>query len=62
MVCFKNEYFLIRWVVVELYELFVYFGYLALVGSHICKDFLPFCELFHFLNGFLCCAKVLEFN
>ena len=36
-----------NWVVclfyVELYELFIYFGYRPLIGHIICKYFLPFC-------------------
>ena len=45
-------------VVVELHELFAYFGDQAHVSCITGKDFLPFCGLsFHFFNGFLCCAK-----
>ena len=40
-------------VVVELYELLVYFGDEALVSCIICKDFLPFCGLsFLFMVSF----------
>ena len=50
-------------VVVELHELFMYFGDEALVCCIIGKDFYPFHELsFHFLNGFLCCAKAFKFD
>ena len=53
-----------NWViVVELYELHVYFGDEALVNHIICKHFLLFHRLpFHFVFGFLCCAKALKFN
>ena len=40
-------------VVVEFYELFVYFGDSALVGSIVCNYFLPFHRLsFHFMFSF----------
>ena len=40
---------------IELYELSVYFGHTS------CKYFPPFCRLsFHFVDGFLCCAKLLS--
>ena len=39
------------------------FGDESFVGRIVCKYFLPFCELsFHFVYGFLCCAKTFEFN
>ena len=45
-------------VVVELFELFIYFGYWHLIKYVICKYFLPFNKLpFHFTYGLLCCAK-----
>ena len=48
---------------IELYELFIYFGFLPLIGHIICKYFLPFSRFsFHFVNGFLCCAKAFKFN
>ena len=48
---------------VKLHELFVYTGDQSLVGLIICKYFLPFCGLsFHFVYGFLCCAKAFKFN
>ena len=48
---------------VELHELFVCIGDQSLVGLIICKYFLPFCGLsFHFVYGFLCCAKAFKFN
>ena len=57
---FLTELFLI---VVELYELFVYFGNLALIGHIICKHFPPFHRLsFWFVYGFLCCAKAFKFD
>ena len=44
-------------------ELFVYFEDQSLVGRIICKYFLSFCQLsFHFVYGFLCCAKAFKFN
>ena len=50
-------------VVAELYELSVYFGSKALVGCIVCKYFLSFCRLsFHFIYGFLCCAKAYTFD
>ena len=42
-------------VVVELYELFVYFENESFVSYIVCKSFLPFCWLyFHFAYGFFC--------
>ena len=44
--------------VIELYDLFVCFGNWTLIGHIICRYFLPVCRLsFHFVYGFLCCAK-----
>ena len=49
--------------VIELHELFAYFGNLGLVGCIICKYFLPVHRLsFCFVYGFLCCAKVYKFD
>ena len=46
---------------IKLYELFVYSGNYSIVGSIICKCFLPFCKLsFHFVYGFLYCTKFLS--
>ena len=51
-----------NWVVwvsfyIYLYELFTYFG---VIGHIICNYFLLCCRLyFHFINGFLYCAKAL---
>ena len=46
---------------VELYDLFVYFGYSFLTGHTICKYFLPVSRLsFHFVDDFLCHAKLLS--
>ena len=46
-------YFFFDWVVcffvIELYELFVYFGDESFVIQTICKCFLPFCRLFFIL-------------
>ena len=39
-------------IVVELYELFSYFGNEALVGLIICKYFLPLCKFFSFMVSF----------
>ena len=48
---------------IKLYELFVYSGNYSIVGSIIFKCFLPFCKLsFHFVYGFLFCAKAFKFN
>ena len=48
---------------IKLYEFFVYFENQFLVGSIICKYFLPFLRLsFHFAYGFLCYAKSFKFN
>ena len=48
--------------VIELHELFVYFGNSALVNHIICNHFLPFCSLsFCFVYGFLCCVKAYKF-
>ena len=44
---------------IELQELFIYFGDLALVGHFICKYFIPFCGL-PFAYGFLCCARPVK--
>ena len=38
--------------VIELHELFAYLGNKALVGSIVCKYFLPFCRLFSFCLWF----------
>ena len=43
---------------IELYELFIHFGYYLHIRYMICKYFLPFGRLlFHFVDGFLCCMK-----
>ena len=60
----SSAHFLISFFVfvldIEMYELFIYFGYKPLVGHIICKYFLPFSRLsFYYVNGFLCCAKIL---
>ena len=48
---------------IELHELFANFRDKCLVSYIICKYFLLFWELsFHFVYGFLCCAKASEFN
>ena len=44
----------VNWVVwvsfdIELYELFIYFGYQPLIGDIICKYFLPFGRMFFLL-------------
>ena len=45
-------------VVVELFEFFVYFGYLPLIGYMICKNILPFTKLtVHFDHCFPHCTK-----
>ena len=47
--------------VIELYELFIYFD--ALDGCIICKYFLPVCRLaFHFVYVFLCCTEACKFD
>ena len=62
---FRSSAHFFDWVVgfyvIELQELFVNFG--DLVSCIICKYFLPFCKLyFHFVYGFLCCARAFNFN
>ena len=48
---------------IELHELLANFRDKPLVSCIICKYFLLFWELsFHFVYGFLCCAKASEFN
>ena len=48
---------------IELYELFLYFWILTLVGCIVCKCFLPLRRLsFCFVDGFLCCAKACKFD
>ena len=48
---------------IEWCELFIYFGYQSLVDLIICKYFLPFRRLsFHFVGGFLCCARDFKFK
>ena len=43
---------------VELYGFFIYFGYHPFIGYIICKYLLSLIKLpFHFVSGFLCCAK-----
>ena len=47
--------------VIELYELFIYFPYQALVGYIIYKYFLSFCRWsFYFVYGILCYAKAFS--
>ena len=46
---------------VELYELFVHFGYEPFIRHMICKYFLPFSRwLFNYLDDFLRCAKAFS--
>ena len=41
----------------------LYICILTLISHIICKYFLPFCMLlFHFVDGFLCCAQAFKFN
>jgi len=48
---------------VELYELFIYFGYKPLIGHIISTDFLPSSRLsFCFADGLFCCAKAFNFD
>ena len=48
---------------VELYELFIYFGYQPFAGHIICKHFLPFSKLsFPFVSVSLCCTKAYTFT
>ena len=50
-------------IVIELYELFVYFGNLLLVGSNVCKNFDPIGRLsFHLVYTFLSCGKAFKFH
>ena len=43
--------------------LFMYFRNYTLVACIICKYFCPFGRLFfHFVYGFLCCAKAYKFD
>ena len=59
----SSAHFSIGLFIVELYELFVYFGNLALLGCIIGKYFLLFRRLsFCFVYGFLCCAKSCKFD
>ena len=46
---------------IELYELFIHFGYQPFISHIIWKYFLPSSWCFHFV-GFLCCAKTFKFN
>ena len=49
--------------VIELHELFIYFGSQALIGCIICKYFLPLHGLsFRFVYSFLCYAKAYKFD
>ena len=66
--CLFNSSAIFKWnglgflVVVDFYKLFIYVGYLPLIGHIICKYFLPFSRLpSHFVDDFLCCTKVLKF-
>ena len=48
---------------IELHELFVYYGDKSLVDSIVDKYFLPSYVLsYHFVHGFLCCAKTFKLN
>ena len=51
---------------VDLYEFFVYVGYLPLIKNIICSFLLPFSKLsFHFVENlvsFLCCAESFQFD
>ena len=47
---------------VELYELFLYYGYHPLMGHIICKCFIPFSWLFFVLLIFLCSVKTYRVN
>ena len=48
---------------VDLKELFIYVRYESFIDHIICKYLLPFNRLsFHFVKGFLCCAKDFKFN
>ena len=43
--------------IIELHEIFMYFGDWYLINYFICKYFLPYWGLsFHFVYGFLCCV------
>ena len=48
---------------VEIYKLFIYFGYKPLIGHIISTHFLPSSMLsFCFAGGFFCCAKAFKFD
>ena len=56
----SSAYFSIGFFVVELYELFLYFGDYVLAGYIICNYFLPLS--FHFICGLFCCTKAYKFD
>ena len=47
---------------VELYDLFLYVGYQPIISHIIWKNILSSRFSFHFVSGFLCCAKAFKFN
>ena len=48
---------------IVLFEFFISFGYWSLIRYIICKYFLSFSRLlFHFADGFLCCAELFSFT
>ena len=50
-------------VLIQLYELFIYFRNESLVSCTVCRYFLPIHELsFCFVDGFLCYAKAFKFD
>ena len=59
----SSAYFLIFFFNIELYELFVYFGYQPLFSCIVCSTFLLFCMLsFYFVDHFLCFGKASKFD
>ena len=58
-----SAYFLIFFFNIELYELFVYFGYQPLFSCIVCGNFLLFCRFsFYFVDRFLCFGKASKFD
>ena len=60
---FRSFVHLLIWVVWLSCTSRLYFRNISLISHMVCKYILPICWLsFHFVHGFLCCAKALMFD